>query len=191
MQKPKTDLYIAYGSNLNLGQMKHRCPTAEVVGAAELEGYDLLFRGSRHSAVATVEPLEGGKVPVLLWKLKPQDERALDVYEGWPSFYRKEIHEIELGGKTVPAMVYVMNDGHDYGEPSDYYYNTIREGYESAIQSGMTEFDVDYLDDAVGRSTELAQIQDLYESEMLLEQQEFDGQEFDEDQQNLFGMKWW
>ena len=103
-------------------------------------------------------------MPVLLWKLKPQDERALDVYEGWPSFYRKEIHEIELGGKTVPAMVYVMNDGHDYGEPSSYYYNTIREGYESAIQSGMTEFDLNYLDDAVGRSTELAQIQDLYES---------------------------
>ena len=185
MPKQKTNLYIAYGSNLNLGQMKHRCPTAEVVGTAELEGYDLLFRGSRHSAVATVEPLEGGKVPVLLWKLKPQDERALDVYEGWPSFYRKEIHEIELGGKTVPAMVYVMNDGHDYGEPSSYYYNTIREGYESA------GFDMDYLDDAVGRSTELAQIQDLYESEMLLEQQEFEGQEFDEDGPNLFDMKWW
>ena len=30
----KDRLYIAYGSNLNLEQMKHRCPTAEVVGAA-------------------------------------------------------------------------------------------------------------------------------------------------------------
>jgi len=185
MQKQKTDLYIAYGSNLNLDQMAKRCPTAKVAGTAELEGYDLLFRGGRTGAVATVEPLEDGKVPVLLWKLKPQDERALDIYEGWPSFYRKEIHEIELGGKTVPAMVYVMNDGHDYGEPSDYYYNTIREGYESA------GFDLDYLDDAVGRSTELAQIQDLYESEMLLEQQESDGMEFDEDGSNLFDMKWW
>jgi len=26
---------------------------------------------------------------------------------------------------------------------------------------------------------------------MLLEQQDADGLDFDEDQQNLFGMKWW
>ncbi len=70
MPRPKPTLYIAYGSNLNLGQMKYRCPTATVVGPAELEGYDLLFRGGRRGAVATVEPQEGGKVPVLLWKLK-------------------------------------------------------------------------------------------------------------------------
>lgn len=190
MPKTKTNLYIAYGSNLNLDQMAKRCPTAEVVGTAELEGYDLLFRGGRHGAVATVEPLEGqsrsgnGSVPVLLWKLKPQDEHTLDVYEGWPSFYRKEIHDIELGGNTVPAMVYVMNDGHEYGEPSDYYYDTIREGYESA------GFDQDYLDKAVEKSTELAQIQDLYESEMLLEQQGAEGLDFDEDGPNLFDMKW-
>lgn len=172
----KTNLYIAYGSNLNLEQMSRRCPTAEVVGAAKLEGYDLLFRGSRHSAVATVEPLENGSVPVLLWKLKPQDERALDHYEGWPSFYRKEVHEIELGGETVPAMVYIMNDGHDFGEPSDYYYNTIREGYESA------DFDLDYLDQAVEQSAELAYEQD--------EMMEMDGQEFEDDGFNLFNLRW-
>jgi hypothetical protein len=178
---------MAYGSNLNLRQMQQRCPTATVVGPAELEGYDLLFRGARHGAVATVEPLDAqeqaGGVPVLLWKLKPQDERALDVYEGWPSFYRKETHDVEIGGKTVPAMVYIMNDGHDYGEPSEYYLDTIREGYESA------KFDMDYLDRAVGNSTELAQIQDLYETEMLAEEQEY-SQDFDEDGPSLFDMEW-
>lgn len=40
----KDRLYIAYGSNLNLEQMKHRCPTAEVVGAAELRNWRLWFR---------------------------------------------------------------------------------------------------------------------------------------------------
>jgi hypothetical protein len=167
-KKPTQTLYIAYGSNLNLRQMAHRCPTAEVVGGAELKGYDLLFRGSRHGAVATVEPLDGSSVPVLLWKLQPRDEVALDHYEGWPSFYHKETHDVEIGGKTVPAMVYVMNGGRDFGEPSEHYLNAIREGYESA------GFDTDYLDQAVGKSTELAQIQDLYEAEMMAEQQGLD-----------------
>ena len=179
----KTNLYIAYGSNLNLRQMALRCPTAEIVGTCEMKDYELLFRGSRHSAVATVEPCEGSSVPVLMWKLKPQDEHALDIYEGWPSFYRKEIHDIEIEGNAVKAMVYVMNDGHDYGEPSNFYLNTIREGYESA------GFDSDYLDAAVGNAVTLAQIQDLYEYEMMQEEQEMqDDLDYGE---NLFGMKWW
>lgn len=176
-------IYIAYGSNLHLGQMAHRCRTATVIGAGELKDYDLLFRGSRHSAVATVEPLKGGSVPVLLWNIKKQDEKSLDVYEGWPSFYRKEIHEVEFGGKTVPAMVYIMNDGHDYGEPSQYYYNTIRDGYKSA------GFDVNYLDRAVEQSTELAQIQDLHESEMMLELRDSEGLKYG-DEPSLFNMRW-
>ena len=177
----KTTLYIAYGSNLNIRQMAYRCPTAQVLGKTELAGYGLLFRGGRHSAVATVEPLDGGKVPVLLWKLKPRDEHALDIYEGWPSFYRKEIHEVELGGEKVDAMVYVMNDGHEYGGPSSAYLNTIREGYESA------GFDMDYLDCAVEKSTELAQLQDLYADEMMFEPHDM---ALDYDDYNLFDMKW-
>jgi len=36
-------LYIAYGSNLNLKQMAHRCPTAKVVGTAMLHNWRLAF----------------------------------------------------------------------------------------------------------------------------------------------------
>lgn len=74
----KPTLYIAYGSNLNLPQMALRCPTAEVVGKSELKDYELLFRGGRRGAVATVEPKEGSSVPVLLWKIRKQDEASLD-----------------------------------------------------------------------------------------------------------------
>lgn len=159
-------LYIAYGSNLNLPQMAQRCPTAKVVGTSEIRDYELLFRGSRHSAVATVEPSKGNNIPVLLWTLKDNDLRALDHYEGYPNFYRKEILEVELKGKTVPAMVYIMNDGYPFGSPSDYYLNTIMEGYNSA------GFDTEILEDAVEKSIRLAE-----------EQQP--------EQENLFGLKWW
>lgn len=162
-------LYIAYGSNLNLPQMSFRCPTAKVVGTSEIKDYELLFRGGRKSSVATVEPLKGSSVPVLLWKLKERDLQALDRYEGYPSLYRKEILLVELKGKTIPAMVYIMNDGHPFGAPSDYYLGTIMEGYQSA------GFDTEFLEQAMEKSIQLAKEQ----------------QEREPDQGTLFDMKWW
>ena len=38
-------LYIAYGSNLNLKQMKYRCPTAKLIGKGVVENYGLQFKG--------------------------------------------------------------------------------------------------------------------------------------------------
>ncbi len=72
MKNNKERLYIAYGSNLNLRQMAHGCPTAEVVGKSLLRGWRLMFRGGSHSAVATVERMPGHAVPVLIWRLQPQ-----------------------------------------------------------------------------------------------------------------------
>lgn len=124
----KERLYIAYGSNLNLSQMAGRCPTAEVAGKAVLHGWRLAFRG-----VATIERHAGYTVPVLVWKLQPQDERNLDTYEGWPHLYRKENLKVTLGGKRRTAMVYIMNEGcHPYSPPSRSYMRTILHGYESA-----------------------------------------------------------
>ena len=45
--------YIAYGSNLNRGQMALRCPDAKVVGTGEIKDYELLFRGNRNGAGGT------------------------------------------------------------------------------------------------------------------------------------------
>ncbi|MFR3411141.1 MAG: gamma-glutamylcyclotransferase family protein [Coprococcus sp.] len=40
----KDRYYFAYGSNMNLEQMKYRCPAAEVVENVRLENYRLAFR---------------------------------------------------------------------------------------------------------------------------------------------------
>ena len=148
----KEKFYIAYGSNLNLEQMSHRCPTAKVAGKSELKGYELLFRGGRRGAVATVEPKEGSFVPVLLWKIREADEAALDRYEGYPHFYDKQMMGVELNGKLVLAMIYVMTPGYQYGIPSDYYADTILEGYETA------GFDPQILKDAIDNAYELARL---------------------------------
>lgn len=145
-------LYLAYGSNLNLKQMANRCPTAKVLGASQINDHRLLFRGAHAGAVATIEPFKGGNVPVLVWEITPVDEAALDRYEGWPFLYRKETIKVKLGGKTVKAMVYIMNDGRPLGQPSCYYYSTILEGYKSA------GFDVEILRKATTDSVESEEV---------------------------------
>lgn len=128
----KGRFYIAYGSNLNLGQMAKRCPTAEVIKVTYLQNYRLMFRG-KGTAVATIEKHKGNKVPILIWRLQPSDEHNLDIYEGYPHLYRKEMVKVTVGGRRVRAMVYIMNETlHPYGTPSRSYYDTIRQGYEDA-----------------------------------------------------------
>ena len=78
--------YLAYGSNLNREQMKFRCPTAKVIGTAIIEHHELFFRGSRAGAYLTIEPSIGRKVPVAVWEVTAADEKALDRYEGFPTF---------------------------------------------------------------------------------------------------------
>ena len=130
-------LNIAYGSNLNLLQMARRCPKATVYGKGMLKGYRLLFKGSPGNAHATIEPFKGGMVPVLVWELQPEDEKALDSYEGFPKYYYKKDLTVELeGGETVIAMVYIMTDKIKerihLNLPSRRYLNIIRAGYKYA-----------------------------------------------------------
>ena len=116
-------IYIAYGSNLNLEQMKHRCPDSRVIGTAMLQDYELEFRG-----VATIVPKKGSAVPVLVWEISPQDEANLDKYEGFPFMYRKEEYEIDLNGQTITGMAYVMNGG-QICSPGLGYQRVIAQGY--------------------------------------------------------------
>lgn len=140
--------YLAYGSNLNLEQMAHRCPTAKPVGPVVLKDYQLLFRGGHGGSVATVEPLKGKTVPCLLWEITSADEAALDRYEGYPNLYRKETIKVKFGNEEVKAMIYIMNEGHCLNSPSLYYYSIILDGYKSA------GFDTNVLKQAVEDSKE-------------------------------------
>ncbi len=175
----KKRLYLAYGSNINLPQMAHRCPTAKPVGTAVLNNYELLFRGGKRGGVATVEPREGSSVPVLLWQLRLNDEASLDRYEGYPKSYGKRMMDVEMNGRPVTAMVYVMAPGRDAAYPSEQYLNTIAEGYKSA------GFDLAVLDAAIERTEEIM----AAEMEQLAAEME----QYEEyGQATLFDMKgWW
>ena len=86
----KKRYYIAYGSNLNIRQMRMRCPSARIIGTSEIPDYELLFKGSKTGSYLTIEPKEGSRVPVAAWEVSAEDELALDRYEGFPTFYYKK-----------------------------------------------------------------------------------------------------
>ena len=79
--------YIAYGSNLNIPQMRMRCPGARIIGTSVIPDYELLFKGSKTGSYLTIEPQAGASVPVAAWEVRKADEAARDRYEGCPDVY--------------------------------------------------------------------------------------------------------
>lgn len=129
--------YIAYGSNLNIGQMRMRCPSARIIGTSEIPDYELLFKGSRTGSYLTIEKKEGSTVPVAVWSVTDADEAALDRYEGFPTFYYKAEMELPVRGiksgkvRKKKTFVYIMHEDRPVGVPSGYYVATCLEGYRS------------------------------------------------------------
>jgi len=127
-------LYFAYGSNLNLGQMRHRCPNAKPVGKVAFYGHELTFRGV--ADIVKGDPttrIEGG-----LWEITPECEKALDIYEG---VAHRLYSKIYIAG----VMTYQMNGG-EISPPPSTYFNTILQGFHDF---GL---DTTYLYDAAGWS---------------------------------------
>lgn len=100
--------------------MRYRCPDAVPVETFYLQNYRLAF-----SNVATVKPSAGDYVPGALWTITEKCEASLDMFEGYPTLYRKQT--IVQDGQEI--MFYVMNSDRPY-EPSLGYLMTIAEGYQ-------------------------------------------------------------
>ena len=118
--------YMAYGSNLNKEQMHHRCPGATPVTTGQLLGFELVFR----RGYLTIERKPGGVVPVGIWSITEKDEKNLDLYEGFPTFYRKAtITKTWDDGVEREVMMYIMNDGYEIQPPTDRYFYTVMRGF--------------------------------------------------------------
>ena len=149
--------YIAYGSNLNVSQMRMRCPGAIILGTAILKGWELLFKGSKTGSYLTIEKKPGGSVPVAVWMITEEDEKALDRYEGYPNFYYKKDIKIIYKGiqsgllRSVTAFAYIMHEDRPIGIPGRYYMRTCLEGYDTFC------FDRNVLFDAYDKSAEVCE----------------------------------
>ena len=125
-------LYFAYSNNINFDQMIWCCPSAEPVGTAVLEDYELLFRSSTgRNGIATIAPHKGGKVHGLLWKVSLEDEKALDIDRTHRHLYEKQVVTVRdrAGRKFTAAAYEAANIWLEPAVPAKAYYDSILEGY--------------------------------------------------------------
>lgn len=126
--------YLAYGSNLNLAQMKNRCRDSIPIGTALLKDYKLLFKGSKTGSYLTVEKKKGSIVPLGVFMVSSSDEKRLDYYEGYPKFYYKKnldiiYYSFDNKPHKISAFIYIMDERRKIGIPSRYYIDTCLKGY--------------------------------------------------------------
>ena len=117
-------LYFAYGSNLNLFQMKRRCKDSVFLKKYELKGYRLNFR-SKYRA-ADIEKSKNSVVPGALFEISKSDEKKLDVYEDYPILYKKLY--FKYYNNTV--MTYIMVNKTEFRYPTERYLNVVKQGYK-------------------------------------------------------------
>ena len=116
--------YFAYGSNLHHLQMKRRCPNCKYIKKIILKNFRMTFR-SKYGA-ADIEKKRGQKVYGALYIISKAAEKKLDVYEEYPTLYKKMYFNYD--GKRV--MTYIMHKKTKLVYPSTRYLNIIKQGYK-------------------------------------------------------------
>ena len=117
-------LYFAYGSNLNIFQMKRRCKDSKFLKKIKLKDFRLTFR-SKYRA-ADIEPKKNSIVPGALFEISKSDEKRLDLYEDYPLLYTK--FYFTYYGKKV--MTYTMVKKTKFTYPTERYLNVVKRGYK-------------------------------------------------------------
>lgn len=119
--------YFAYGSNMNISQMKERCPDAEKLGKAILNGYKFIINTR---GVATIIESKGGIVEGGLYKISDKSLSSLDYYEGVRNnyYFRKDV-EVNYEGEKIKAITYIATDQKE-GKPRNGYIEKIIKGAE-------------------------------------------------------------
>ena len=112
-------LYFAYGANISEDGMSWRCPKARPVGAFELRNWQLELYSH-----ATIEPKSGSSVHGLMWEITEECEQALDMFEGYPSYYTA----LTWYQDGHWFFFYEMTDPKS-GRPSEGYISGIANGY--------------------------------------------------------------
>ena len=117
-------LYFAYGSNLHHFQMRRRCKDSIFLKKIKLKDFKLTFR-SKYRA-ADIEPKKNSTVPGALFEISKSDEKKLDIYEDFPTLYKK--FYFYYYGKKV--MTYTMVNKTPFRFPTDRYLRVVQQGYK-------------------------------------------------------------
>jgi gamma-glutamylcyclotransferase (GGCT)/AIG2-like uncharacterized protein YtfP len=121
-----TAKYFAYGSNLDLLQMKRRCPLSKLISKGMLPDYRLTFNRYAEGwdgGVADVIQHAGSKVWGLIFEISDSDLVRLDHYEG---YYKDKISLYERwkavintpNGQVDDVWVYTVVEKEKFVQPT-------------------------------------------------------------------------
>lgn len=116
--------YAAYGSNLMLSQIAHRCPGADIVGSGKLHSTKLRF-----NRVATIIESAAHFVPVGVFTLSKNDIASLDGYEGMGRVYDRFLVTVDMGDRMLRCFTYIKRQSYEQA-PTDDYYAKLARGYK-------------------------------------------------------------
>ncbi|KAF2019310.1 hypothetical protein BU24DRAFT_431171 [Aaosphaeria arxii CBS 175.79] len=165
--KPST-IYFGYGSNLWLHQMDLRCPTSQYLGVARLNNYRWLINDRGYANVVEVTNSSRTNEPSpyedvvygLVYSLEKEDERRLDLNEGVPIAYTKELLPCDVwqseDGKPVDVskkpdseekmLVYIDRNRTTPSTPKTEYIYRMNRGISDALKQGVPQ---KYVDDVM------------------------------------------
>jgi len=130
-----SNLYFAYGSNLDQNQMVDRCPNSKIYGFGVLLDYRLSFEGYskiRSGSVCSIEKHRNSFLEGVLYALDDEDLTSLDKYEGYPKIYDRSRRAIITDdGRQLEAWIYHRLEKNEEGSflPSEEYMRLIYNGY--------------------------------------------------------------
>lgn len=147
--------YFAYGSNLNLKEMKRRVLIYKKVGIALLNDYKLSFKGS-YVGYLTLDYEKGAITPVGIYKIPNYALHKLDIYEGYPYVYDRCNINVRYNGKIINGVIYIMNKEFDFKLPDYDYVKRCLQGYNDfnlnpVILENALEFTKNIIDNSKKR----------------------------------------
>lgn len=137
--------YFAYGSNLNVGQMRRRVGQWQSCEKAFLKGWRLVFnvpsgRWGGLAANIVQTKRDQDRVWGVLYRISQTQLDVLTTFEG----ILPVSITVETGGQQVPAKVYIFDSKEVPGRPPAPYLDTTLEGlrqhgYDQAAVSSVLE----------------------------------------------------
>lgn len=149
--RPFSDIYFSYSSNLSPSTMKGRHPSALFCGLAKLQGWRWNINSTRYANI--VPWSEDDVVYGALYFLSPADEAAMDEAEGVPYHYQRQHHEVmrvnadgSESEQKVNALMYIDSERLDDGEIMPDYVVWIQKAVRDAKPFGLPD---DYVEKTI------------------------------------------
>lgn len=134
-----TELYFAFGSNMDAAQMMQRAESANKLSIGFLPDHKLVFnrKGTyRPGGVASVEPSQGRRVYGVIYSVSGADMAALDEAED-PSAYQRVAHEvIGLDGSRHVCQLYQAIPQGSFEPDQQYLQVLIKAAADSGLPAG-------------------------------------------------------